>query len=203
MSIVNLFKTILSYKRLIPLIVFFEIIYFFRNSYVKSFKILNHKDYTDSIPCPFFFLYKIEKFLKQRKVKCFLDLGCGLGRSIYYLNQKNKISYIGIEQDESIFEKCKSIFKDNVNIKIINDNFMTFDFSKYNIDCFFINDPLKQISDFKNLKNVITKKKLNKDSEVFFILVNTELSKRQIYKDLNLVEFLKSGDKGYYIYSSI
>ena len=202
MSIIDLFKIILSYKRLIPQIVFFEIIYYFKSPLRKSFKTLNHKDYTDSVPCPIFFLYKIDKFLKKRKIKSFLDLGSGLGRSIYYLNKKNKINYIGIEQDNSVFQMSKEIFKGDDNVKIINDNFMKFDFSKYNIDCFFINDPLKQLDDFKNLKDVVTKRKMNNDKSVFFILINTDKLKRQIYEDLNLVEFLKSGDKGYYIYSS-
>ena len=67
---------------------------------------------------------------------------------------------------------------------------------------FFINYPLKQLDDFKNLKDVVTKRKMNNDKSVFFILINTDKLKRQIYEDLNLVEFLKSGDKGYYIYSS-
>ena len=58
-----------------------------------------------------------------------MDLGSGLGRSIYYLNKKNKINYIGIEQDNSVFQMSKEIFKGDDNVKIINDNFMKFDFS--------------------------------------------------------------------------
>ena len=144
MNKLKLIPIIFSYGRFFLHIFIFEIFYFFKNYKEGSIKIINNEKYNDNIPCPYFFLHKIQNFIKKYNIKSLCDLGCGGGRSIFFFNKKNKISFYGIENENSIFLECSNLFKKYDNVKIINDDFMNFNFLAYDIDCFFINDPLKK-----------------------------------------------------------
>ena len=71
----NLFRIISSYKFSLITIVFFELLYL-----IKGYKGNRFDFMSNNIPCPYYFLYKIKKTLKNNNFYRFLDLGCGSGR---------------------------------------------------------------------------------------------------------------------------
>ena len=202
MKILNLFKIIFSYRKYCFHVIFFEIFYFFKGYKNININILNHEKFTDNIPCSYFFLFKIKKFLLKKKIKSMIDLGCGGGRSIYFLNKDLKIKYYGLEYHEGIYNSCKNLFNLDENVKILNEDFMSLNFLEFNCDCFFINDPLRNKNDFDKLIQNILKFKNNNSQIAYFILVNVDKDKREILKSCKLIEFLQIATKGYYIYSN-
>ena len=77
---------------------------------------------------------------------------------------------------------------------------MSYDFLNYNADCFFINDPLKHKEDFDNL--IINTINANNKKIIYFILINVDETKREIFNKYKLIESYKYKTKGYYIYSN-
>ena len=89
----NLFKIFLKilikYKFKIFIIFFYKFLYiFFLNYKCNSFDIKNNKNFTDNIPTPYLFLVKIFSFLNDKKIKTFVDIGCGSGRTINFFLRK-------------------------------------------------------------------------------------------------------------------
>ena len=96
---------------------------------------------------------------------------------------------------------CLNLFKNAENIKIFHKNFFEISDNFQLSDCYFINDPIKNLiehnNSFQNLINFY--KKLNK--QVYFVLVNVGSEKVKIFDQCNLIDNYKIGDRGYYIYS--
>ena len=111
------------------------------------------------------------------------------------------MNYYGIENNINIYNGCKKLFEKHTNVKIHNENFMSFNFLNYNNDCFFINDPLKKKEDSDNLISNILKKNENK-KKIYFILVNLDENKREIFYSYKLIDFFQIKTKSYYIYSN-
>ena len=88
-----------SYRKILPKIFFFEFLYLLKGFKQNSIKIFNSDKFSDNIPCPYFFLHKIKKFLLRSKIQSLIDLGCGGGRALFFFNKQLKINYYG----ESIF----------------------------------------------------------------------------------------------------
>jgi len=191
-----------SYKLLIVKILFYEALYMMRGFKGNSFDIINNIKANSNIPCPYFFLNKINNFLKKRKINSFFDLGCGSGRSIYFFNTKYKINYFGIEYNEKAYDKSKKLFEKFKNVEIINDNFMNFDFLKKNADCYFINDPLKDTNEFNNLILKIIEYNKISNKLIYLIFVNIKKDKLNILKKYELINFLNLDTRGFYIYSN-
>ena len=183
-------------------IIFYEIYFIFKRFKGNSFDIRNDVKHTDNMPCPYFFLVKIEKFIKDNNLKFLVDLGCGGGRVIYFLNKKLSINYMGIEYYEKAFLKCKNLFLKNKNVEIVNNNFMELDFSQIDNDCYFINDPLKDVNDFNSLITNLIKINHNLNKLVYFILVNVKKNKLEIFNKYQLIECLNIGNRGYFIFSN-
>lgn len=183
-------------------LVLFEVFYLIKNYKQNSINIMNHQKFTDNIPTLYYFLHNITKFLKKSDIKSLVDLGCGGGRSIYFFNKKLTINYYGVEFQKKIYNNCKRLFIKFDNIKIYNDDFMSYKFLDFNSDCFFINDPLKNKEDFDNLIiNIIdTNNKLKKI--IYFVLINVDESKREIFSKYKSIDSFKYKSKGYYIYSN-
>ena len=196
-----MFRILPNYGNFILHVLFFEIIYFFLGFKQSSINILNNEKQSDNIPCPYFFLYKIKKFFLNEKINSLIDLGCGGGRALYFFKKYKKINYYGIENNNNIYNGCKKLFEKDKNITIYNEDIMSLKFLNYNNDCFFINDPLKKKEDFDKLISNIFKKNEN-DRKIYFILVNLDENKRQIFNSCKLIEFFQIKTKGYYIYSN-
>lgn len=202
MKILNLLKIVLSYQKYSLQVLFFEIFYFLKGYKHTSINIFNHTNFTDNIPCAYFFLHKIRKFLFKNDIKSFIDLGCGGGRPIHFFNKKLKIKYYGIEYHSSVYNRCKKFFLKNENVEIFNNDFMSLNFLNFNCDCFFINDPLRKKDDFESLILSILDKNKNNTKIIYFILINIDNNKRNVFNNYKLIEFIQTNTKSYYIYSN-
>ena len=202
MNIINIIKIIKKYKFSILKILFYEIFFILRGFKGNKIDFVDSNDFSENVPCPYYFLFKIKKFLVNVKINSFLDLGCGSGRVIYFFNNYFKIKYHGIEFFEKPYNYCKLLFKKNQNIHIQNDDFRNLNFLNDEIDCFFINEPLKNKKDFEILINKIYEKyeKINKN--YYIILINVSKEDLAFCSNLNLVDSEIINTRGYYIYSN-
>tara|TARA_B100000767_G_scaffold166666_1_gene156065 strand:+ start:1296 stop:1904 length:609 start_codon:yes stop_codon:yes gene_type:complete len=159
-------------------ILFNETIFHFKyNSVFNKFKYLNSDFLSDSIPCPYFFLKKIKKFIIIKNIKSTCDLGSGFGKILYYLGTMNNFKIDGIEIDKEIF--LDSVKLENSKIKIFNENILEFDINNTKYDLFVINDPLKKTED---LKKLIFKIK-GSYKQVFLVFINLNLEKLSLVSD--------------------
>ena len=135
MLLKNLIRIISSYKFSIITIIFFELLYLVKGHKGNRFNFSNNDLMADNLPCPYYFLFKIKKTLKENNFRNFLDLGCGSGRAIDFFNKNffNK-TFIGIEYFTNQFEYCKKVFQERKNIKIIQADFTKTDFFQYDAD---------------------------------------------------------------------
>jgi len=175
----NLFRIISSYKFSLITIVFFELLYL-----IKGYKGNRFNFISNNIPCPYYFLFKIKKILKNNNFYRFLDLGCGSGRVINFFNKNfyNK-NFIGIEYFLDQYEYCKKSFQNQKNIKIIQADFTKSDFFQYNADCYFLNNPFvsntKYFASKPDIKTILLK---NNSELIEFIekIINFSLKKKNI-----------------------
>ena len=79
---------------------------------------------------------------------------------------------------------------------------MSFKFLEYNNDCFFIGDPLKKKNDFDILIKKILEKSIKNGKKIYFIVVNIDESKREVFSKYKLLDSFRRNNKGYYIYSN-
>ncbi len=175
-----------SYRLVLIKILFYEIFHILLGFKGNSFFIRNDAKSTDTIPCSYFFLSVIYKMIKNENIKTFVDLGCGNGRVLYYLNKKLNFNYVGVELYKNSYDNCVKIFKNSNNVKILNKNFFDLDFDKHNFDCYFLNDPLKRLEDHNNLINsIIASHKLAKKN-LIFVLANFTKIKYEAFESLDL-----------------
>jgi len=171
-AIFNIFK---NYKFYSFQLLFYEFIFFiFYNHKFNRFKYLNSNFLSDSIPCPFLFLIKINKFISNNNVKHICDLGSGYGKILYFFGILKKLKIDGVEFDIEIFNSSYSLQNNNINI--FNDDILKFDFEKKNYDLLIINDPLKDKEDFRKL--ILKIKMIKKD--MFIIFINLDFKKKDI-----------------------
>ena len=138
-----------SYRFSLIKIIFFELIYLIKGNKGNMFTFSKNNIMTDNIPCPYYFLHKIKKFLNGKDIESFIDLGSGYGRVIYFFNECFKIRYCGIEYFDKPYNFSKNLFSKNKNIKIRNEDFRNLDFLNEDSDCFFLNEPFKNKKDFR------------------------------------------------------
>ena len=87
------FNFIKSYRLIFFKVFFFELFYSLKfKELFPLIKIHNHKYRTDTVPCVFYFIYKISKFIKQNKIKSVVDVGSGYGRVVNSLSVLNKVT---------------------------------------------------------------------------------------------------------------
>lgn len=198
----NLFKIFLKilikYKFKIFIIFFYEFLYiFFLNYKCNSFNIKNNKNFTDNIPTPYLFLVKIFTFLNDKKIKIFVDIGCGSGRTInFFLRKNSKLKMIGYEIDNKIYLKAKKIFKNKKNIKLINKNVLN-EKKIIKADCFFMADPFKKKIYYEKLIKKILKIK----KKIYLIVVNNNIQIK-VLKKLHFLNEYKVNTSGFKIYSN-
>lgn len=196
----NLIRIIKNYKFSIFTTMFFELVYLFKGYKGNRFNFSNNDLMADNLPCPYYFLFKIKKALKNQNFYNFLDLGCGSGRVIYFFNKNFPDKNLtGIEYFNNQFEYCKKIFHGKKNIKIIQADFTKSDFFQYNADCYFFNGPFKKDLEFTKCVEKITNFSLNKKQSLL-IFVNHNKKIIDELKNIRCIEsFYVSNIKGYSI----
>ena len=118
-----------SYKNIFFKVFLFELFFSIKfKDFFDNIVIHNNKHRTDTVPCIYYFLFKISKFIKKEKIKSIIDIGSGLGRVINYIYHQNKIKCHGIEFDKNTYKK--SLKLSNKKIKIYNGDAFEFDFDK-------------------------------------------------------------------------
>ena len=196
----NLLRILESYGFSLVKIIFFELIYLIKGNKGNKFTFSKNNIMADNIPCPYYFLHKIEKIIRKRDFMTLLDLGCGFGRVIDFFNKNlpNK-DFIGIEYFEEQFLHCKKIFKTHKNIKLVQADFVKSDFLQYNADCYFFNGPFKKDLEFIKCVEKITNFSLNKKQSLL-IFVNHNKKIIGELKNIRCIEsFYVSNIKGYSI----
>ena len=196
----NILRIVTSYRFSLIKIIFFEFIYLIKCYKGNSFNFSSNNIMTDNIPCPYYFLYRIKKILKDIDFNTFIDLGCGSGRVIDFFNKNlpNK-EFIGIEYFEKQFLLCISNFDNYKNIKLLNSDFRDVDLSRYNVDCYFFNEPIKDDLIFiEFVKKIIS---IRKGQKILLIFVNCNDVILRSIKNIQCVESYYINDrKGYSIY---
>ena len=189
------FFTLLKYKKKIIQVLLFEIFYTF---IFKSgfYKIQNDSIKTDSLPCPYYFLNKISKFVKKYPIYKIVDLGSGTGRVVNFLAKTNNAKVFGYEIDEevlryAIMNKSKNAYFYKKDITLLN-------FKKLRADCYILNAPFHKEKDFKNLikKIEIGNKKIKK--KYFLVVINIDshfkkIKLENIFKNFMQVQHIQAG----------
>ena len=183
-NIKYLINTLYSYRKILIRVIIFELYYSIKNlELIPKIKFQNSNFKTDTIPCVYYFLFKISQFIKKNKIKSAIDLGAGYGRVTNFVYDQNKIKVQGIELDRDVFKK--SLILKKPNIKLHCDNILKVNLSNFKSQCFILVDPLKKKRDKKKLLNKILKLKKNK-KKIYIISVN--MDKKFFSKKIKLLE---------------
>ena len=195
-------RIIKDYNILLIKIMFFEFIYFIKGYKGFKFDFSNNNTMTDNIPCPYFLLLKMKKYLKKNDFLKLNDLGCGSGRVIDFFNRNfPDKEFIGIEYFSKQFQYCTHSFHKNNNVKIIQADFTKIDVVKDDPNYFFLTAPFKNTYDFINFMDKtisLSNKKL------FFIIVNYNKKTIEMVKNIEFLDsYYIAENTGYSICSSI
>jgi SAM-dependent methyltransferase len=176
------FNFIKSYRFLFLKVLFFEIFYSLRfKNFIPLMKIHNHKSRTDTIPCIYYFIYKISEFIKKNQIISVVDVGSGYGRVVNSLSLLNKIKSHGVEFDREVHKHSLKIKKKNV--KLYCGNIFDFKLSQFKSNCFILIDPFKKSKD-RN-KFLSRYKKIFKKKTKYLITVNILINK--LHKNYHLI----------------
>lgn len=167
--IIIFFNFISLYRNIFFKVFFFEIFYsikFF--TLFPKIKFHNSSKRTDTIPCIYYFLHEISKFLKKKGVKSVVDIGSGYGRVVNFISHMNNIKASGVEYDEEAFNY--SLKFNNKNTRFYYGDIFNFDLNKFNSKCFILVEPFKQVKDRTKLLNRI--KKVYPKHKKYIITIN-------------------------------
>ena len=188
-------KLLFKYKRRIFKVTIFEIYY----SILKRrlyYKISNHPERTDSIPCPYYFIYKISKFIKKYSISSAADLGSGNGRVVNFLSSKMNVKMYGYEIDKDMFNY--SIKDLHINAKIENQDINLINYENLDVDCYILNSPFIKDDMLKNLIQKIFLSKKNSKRRYYIIIINVEnilkkIKLNNIFENFKLIKFINAG----------
>ena len=80
-----------SYRNIFFKVLYFEIFYsIYFKELLPKIKIQNSSTRTDTVPCVYYFLHEISKFIKKNDIKSIIDIGSGYGRVVNFISLKNK-----------------------------------------------------------------------------------------------------------------
>tara|TARA_B100000575_G_C23076900_1_gene620333 strand:+ start:822 stop:1289 length:468 start_codon:yes stop_codon:yes gene_type:complete len=128
---------------------------------------------TDTVPCIYYFLHEISKFIKEKKIKSVVDIGSGYGRVVNFISIINKINCYGIEYDKNVFTTALKI--KNKYVKLYCGDALSFDLKKFKSRCFILVDPFKKKEDNKKFLSKI--QKLYPKEKKYVISVNYSMGK--------------------------
>ena len=176
-------RALFLFRKKLFKIIFYEI--FYRYVYPKSNHFIKPPD---NFPAPYYFIYKISKFINKKKITGIVDLGCGSGRMTNFLSDTSEAKIFGYEIDNEIYEIATQ--NKNHDVTIVNKSIMDIDFKSLEVNCFIFCGPLykkEHRSDFEKLINTIHECK-NKSSKKYYIIgINLDEDERHKAEDRNYI----------------
>lgn len=105
------------------------------NEYKKNYSSKSFKIPIPFVPTPIEVVKKMIELANPKQNELLIDLGCGDGRIIRYASKEYGCRSIGIEINPLLVDYVnKKIIEEKLsNVKIINEDFFKYDFSKANI----------------------------------------------------------------------
>jgi|TARA_B100001964_G_scaffold238899_1_gene305238 SAM-dependent methyltransferase len=181
------------YKKKIFKIAIYEIYFLIKNFKSANFsrlKNINRK--TVTIPCPYYFIHKISKFINKKQITNIVDLGSGFGRLTNYLSKTTKATVSGYEIDKEAFNF--SIKNKTSNVTIENKDILNCDYKNLKAECFIINDPF-HLNNFglENLMKKIELDRVNLKKKTYFITININENKMHIFNNYKLLKLISAG----------
>ena len=188
-------STLTSYKKKLIPIIFFEIFYTFKFG-DNFYKIHDNETQTDSLPCPYYFLNEISKFVNKNHISKVVDLGSGTGRVVNFLATFTQAKITGYEVDEEVMQYARK--KKRKNAIFVKLSINSLNFSKLDSDCYIFNVPLRKEKDIKNLikKIELGRKKHNKKYFLIVINIDSHLVKiklSDIFNNFNMIKLIQAG----------
>jgi predicted RNA methylase len=176
-------ESIFLFRKKIFKTIYYEILY--RYKYSKS----NHFfKPPDNYPAPYFFIYKICKFINKKEISGVVDLGCGNGRLTNFLSDMTKAKIYGYEIDKETYQVADQ--NKNHNVTIVNKNILDIDFKSLDVECFIFNGPLyksEHRSDFEILIGKIHDSKKTLSKKYYIIGINLDEDTRHKAEDRNYI----------------
>ena len=78
-----------SYYNIFFKVLYYEIFYSIHfKELLPKIKLQNSSKRTDTVPCIYYFLHEISKFLKKKDIKSIVDIGSGYGRVVNFISLK-------------------------------------------------------------------------------------------------------------------
>ena len=190
-----LIKTLSKYKKKIFKVSFYEIFFSIRMGRTY-YKIYNDALQADSLPCPYYFIYKISKFVKKNQINKVIDLGSGNGRVVNFLSTKTNAKVKGFEKDKEIYNYSIKNLNENAEIKLEDINLI--DYSNLNANCYILNTPFWQELILKNLIDKIFSSNMSKAEKYYIIIINTDvilkkISLNKLFENFKLIKFISAG----------
>ena len=188
-------KTLSKYRKKIFKVSFYEIFFSIRMGR-NYYKIYNDALQADSLPCPYYFIYKISKFVKKNQINKVIDLGSGNGRVVNFLSTKTNGKVKGFEKDKEIYNYSIKNLNENAEIKLEDINLI--DYSNLNANCYILNTPFWQELILKNLIDKIFSSNMSKAEKYYIIIINTDvilkkISLDRLFENFKLIKFINAG----------
>ena len=188
-------QLLFKYKRKIFKVTIFEIYY----SILKRrlyYKIQNHPERADSMPCPYYFIYKISKFIKKNSINSAADLGSRNGRIVNFLSSTTKIKMLGYEIDKDMFDY--SIKNLHINAQIKNQDINLINYKDLDVDCFILNTPFLKDEMLRSLIEKIFLSKKDTKKKYYIIIINVDVILKKIklnniFENFKLIKFINAG----------
>ena len=190
-----MFSTLYKYRKKLFRVAFFEIYYSIRLG--KNFyKVYNDLIQADSMPCPYYFIYVISKFIKKNSISSFIDLGSGNGRVINYLSKKTNSKLIGFEKDLEMYNySIKNLSK---NASVENKDINLINYNRIQPDCYFLNTPILSDKMLNNLINKIFLSNVRSKRKYYIVIINIDnilknIKLDTIFEQFDLKKFIDAG----------
>jgi len=194
-NLIFFYQVLIAFRKKLLKIIFFEIFY----SIINVGNGTGRFKEPDIHPTPYYFSYKIAKFINKEKIKSVAELGCGFGRITNFIGKKTNAQIYGYEIDKEAFLVAKQNKSKGTIIK--NKNILKIDYSELKkIECFIIADPFynltkKNLILQKNLINRIDRSKKNIKKKYYIITVNINESRNFMFSSKKILKIVSAGDK--------
>ena len=181
------------YKKKIFKIAIYEIYFSIKNfKSVNFIRLKNINRKTVTMPCPYYFIHKISKFVNKNQITNIVDLGSGFGRLTNYLSKATKATVSGYEINKDAFNF--SIKNKTSNVTIENKDILNCDYKNLKAECFIINDPFHlDDSGLENLMKKIELDIVNLKKKIYFITININENKMHIFNNYKLLKLISAG----------